>query len=65
MLGKKKNPNPNHLESIVSTMEVGTASAGEKGVDNGLFTRNAALGTIKTIGELVPNWMNRVDWKKN
>lgn len=46
-------------------MEVGIANAGEKGVDNSLFTRNTALGTIKTIGELLPNWMNRVDWKKN
>lgn len=63
MLGKKKEKN--HLESIVSTMEVGIASAEEKGVDNSLFTRNTALGTIKTIGELVPNWMSRADWKKN
>lgn len=46
-------------------MEVGIVSAGEKEVDNSLFTRNTALGTIKSIGELVPNWMNRVDWKKN
>lgn len=54
-----------HLESIVSTMEAGIANAGEKGMDNSLFTRNTALGTIKSTGELVPNWMNRVDWKKN
>lgn len=63
MLGDKTAKS--HLESIVGTMEVGIGSAGEKGVDNGLFTRNAALGTGKTSGELVPNWMNRVDWKKN
>jgi len=46
-------------------MEVGIARAGEKGVDNGVFTRNTALGTIRTIGELLPARMNRVDWKKN
>lgn len=34
------------------------ANAGEREVDNGLFTRNTALGTIKSTGELMPKWMN-------
>lgn len=35
------------------------ANAGEREVDNGLFTRNTTLGTIKSAGELMPKRMNR------
>lgn len=61
--GKKKR-RKSHLESIVSTMEVGMARLGSKGGTMGYFPQ-IAVGTSTSSRDLVPNRMNRGNWKKN